>query len=101
MIVSLIIFLIGLLSLFLFLTWKAPLVASISAIEDPTNDFIIVAKEKIEEGVKKEVKERFEEILQRILSSVRRFLIKVEQITTKWLFILKRKRKNKEENKPE
>ncbi len=101
MIISLLIFLTGLLSVFLFLTWKAPLVASLSDIKDPSNDFIIATKEKIEEGVKKEIKEKFEEMLKRILSSVRRFLIKVEQITTKWLFILKRKGKNKEENKPE
>jgi Na+-transporting methylmalonyl-CoA/oxaloacetate decarboxylase gamma subunit len=101
MIISLIIFLFGLLFVFLFLTWKAPLVASLSDVEDSSNDFIIATKEKIEEGIKKEVKEKFEEMLKRILSSVRRFLIKIEQITTRWLFVLKRKGKNKEENKPE
>ncbi len=87
--------------IFVFLTSKAPLVAGLSEESNNENAFIIQAKEKIEEGVKKEVKERFEELLQRILSVVRRSLIKVEQTTTKWLFILRRKRKNREENKPE
>jgi predicted PurR-regulated permease PerM len=101
MIVSILIFLFAFLSVVFFLMWKAPLVASLSSVDDPANDFIINTKEKIEESVKKEVKERFEEILKRILSSLRRFLIKIEQITTRWLFVLKRKGKNKEENKPE
>jgi Na+-transporting methylmalonyl-CoA/oxaloacetate decarboxylase gamma subunit len=101
MIISFSLFLLGVLIIFVFLALKAPLVAGLSEETNSENDFIIQTKEKIEEGVKKEVKERFEELLQRILSAVRRFLIKVEQTTTKWLFILKRKRKNREENKPE
>jgi Na+-transporting methylmalonyl-CoA/oxaloacetate decarboxylase gamma subunit len=101
MIIFLSLFLLGVLMIFVFLLLKAPLVAGLSEETNSENDFIIQTKEKIEEGVKKEVKERFEELLQRILSVVRRFLIKVEQTTTKWLFTLKRKRKNREENKPE
>lgn len=101
MILSLFIFLFSFLAVVFFLLWKAPLVESLSNTDDPSNDFILATKEKIEESVKKEVKDRFEEVLKRILSSLRRFLIKIEQITTKWLFILKRKGKNKEEDKPE
>ncbi len=101
MILSLFIFLFSFLLVVFFLVWKVPLVASLSNMDDHSNDFIIATKEKIEESVKKEVKERFEEMLKRMLSSLRRFLIKIEQITTKWLFVLKRKGKNKEENKPE
>jgi hypothetical protein len=101
MIISIIIFFLSLFLLFLFLVWKAPRVVRISEKESSANDFIVTAKEKIEEEVKKEIKESFENILQRILSSLRRFLIKIEQITTKWLFILKRKRKKREEHKPE
>ncbi len=101
MIFTTIIFFLGCLGIFFFLTWKAPLLVELSEKKDNSKDFVVVAKEKIEEGVRREIKENVEEILQRILCSVRRFLIKVEQGTTKWLFILKKKRRKKDNDKPE
>ena len=101
MIFATIIFFLGCLSIFFFLTWKAPLLVGLSDKKDNTKDFVVVAREKIEEGVRREIKENIEEILQRVLSSIRRFLIKVEQGTTKWIFILKRKRRRKDNDKPE
>ncbi len=95
MVVSLIIFCISLLGILFFLIWKAPLLAKISSEKDSSNDFILNAKEKLEEGVRKEIKERFEELLQMILSNLRRFLVRVERITTKWLYTLRRKRKKR------
>ncbi len=96
MIVSFIVFCTGLLGIFLFLAWKAPVLTELSEKEDGKNDFILAAKEKLEEGVEKEVKERFEVFLQRFLSCLRRFLGKIEQLTTKWLYTLRRKRKEKD-----
>ncbi len=97
MVFGLIVFCLSVLGLFLFLTWKAPLVADLSEKENDKGDFILSAKEKLEEGIKKEVEEKFENFLQRVLSVIRKGIIKVEALTTKWLYTLKRKRKKKEE----
>ena len=99
MIISLIIFITSAIGILLFLIWKVPLLAKISSEKNPSSDFILNAKEKLEEGVKKEIKERFEELLHVILSNLRRFLVRVERITTKWLYTLRRKRKKRGEEK--
>ncbi len=99
MLISLIVFCVGLLGVSVFLVWKAPLLAEISTQREPEKDYILSAKEKIEEGVKKEVKGRIEELLQIVLSGLRRFLLRVERITTKWLYTLRRNRKKREEEK--
>ena len=69
--------------------------------EDPIGDIINTAKEKIEEGVEKEIKERFECFLQVILSHLRRFFSRVEKAITRWLYILKRKKRKKDQDKTE
>ncbi len=92
MLISFVIFCISFLSIILFIIWKVPVLAKLPE-EDTSKDFILVAKEKIEEGVKKEVKERFEDALQKVLSGIRKILIRIEKITTKSLYTLRRKRR--------
>ncbi len=99
MLISLIVFFISLLGISVFLIWKAPLLAETFVHEEPEKDYILNAKEKIEEGVKKEIKGRAEELLQVILSKLRRFLVRVERTTTKWIYVLKRNKKKREEEK--
>ncbi len=101
MIVFLVIFCLSLLGTFLFLTWKAPALVDFSEKDVDDKDFIVAAKEKLEESVKKEIRERFEEALGRMLSSLRKVIVKVERVTTKWLYTLKRKRKKRDGNKTE
>ncbi len=101
MIIAFIIFCLSFLGLVVFLIGKAPVLAGFSEQKDDSNDFIIAAKEKIEEGVKKEIRERVEEILHSTLSILRKIILRFEHITTKWLYALKRKRRKREENKPE
>ncbi len=102
MIISLIIFCLSLLGIFLFLTWKAPALADFSEKDiDDDKDFIVTAKEKLEESVRNEVREGFEEALGRILSSLRKVIVKVERVTTKWLYTLKRRKRERGNSKPE
>lgn len=84
-----------------FVIYKVPLLNELS--EEPAEgDSSFDAKEKIEEKVKREVREILEDFLQLILQTTRKIIIKIERITTKWLYLLKRKRKKKNiENKPE
>jgi len=101
MLVSFIIFCCSFLGVLFFLIWKAPVLAEVTESRAPAKDFVLVVREKIEEGVKRESKERFESFLKNILSVIRKSLLKIEQTTTKWLYTLKRKKKKKDNNKPE
>lgn len=81
-----------------FLLWKIPVLVKLE--EEEKKDFVAIAKEKIDENIKKELKEIFNEMLQNFLTRTRRLLIKVEQWVTKYLYKIKRKNKeNEEENK--
>ncbi len=97
MTIALIIFLIGVLCVLIFLIWKAPLVADLSEEKERTDSFFVTVKERIV-LIAKDFKARCESLLQSFLAIIRRVLIKVEQITTKWLCSLK-KRKKKENEK--
>ncbi len=96
MLASFVIFFIGALSVLLFLIWKVPVLVKLPEEKEEKKDFISSAKEKLEEGVKKEVNERFQNLLQKFLSDLRRITIKVEKTVTRWLYLLRRKRKKRE-----
>ncbi len=101
MLIAFILFFLGIIVTAVFILHKVPLLNEIS--ESPVkSDNSFDTKEKIEEKVKKEVKEIFEDFLQLILQTTRKVIIKIERITTKWLYLLKRRRKKKSNgNKPE
>ncbi len=101
MLIAFSLFFLGILVITGFVIYKVPLLKELS--EEPIKeDSSFHTKEKIEEKVKKEVKEIFEDFLQLILQSTRKIIIKIERVTTKWLYLLKRKRKKKNnDNKPE
>ncbi len=101
MIIVFIIFCLSFLAIVALLILKVPLLVDFPEKRDDSKDFIIAAKERIEEGVRKEVKERIEELLHSILSILRKVILKVEHVTTKWLYSLKNKRRKREEHKPE
>jgi len=102
MLIPLILFFVSFFGIVFFLIWKVPLLVNLSQENNTQPDFIVTAKEKLEDGVKKEIKGKFEEFLQMVLSNLRRSIVKVDRITTKWLYTLKRRRKRKENgNKPE
>jgi len=100
MVISLVVFSLSFFGLIIFLFWKAPIVASMPERKNQ-KDFLVVAKEKFEEEVKREVGEKVDSFLQSSLSLFRKFLIRIEKITTKWLYKLKRKRKKKEKEDKE
>lgn len=101
MLIAFSLFFLGVIMIAGFVIYKVPLLKELS--EEPIkDDNSFLAKEKIEEKVKKEVKEIFEDFLHLILQTTRKIIIKIERITTKWLYLLKRKRKKKSgDNKPE
>jgi hypothetical protein len=91
-------FILSAVGVIIFLLWKIPFLNCISE-EECGKDFVTIAKEKIDENIKKEVKERLESFLQRFLAQTRRILIAAEQHTTKWLYKIKRKKRTNGEEK--
>jgi len=87
---------VSIIAIFFIIIRRVPDIANLPEEDDYSKDIICTAKEKIEEGVEKEVKQRFEDMLQITLSYLRRFFSRIERTTTKWLYTLKRRRKNKE-----
>ena len=100
MLLPLLIFVAGILIIAFFVIWKTPAVSRIPE-DDKVKDFIIATKEKIGEEVKKEVNDRVESVLHKVLSTIRKGVIRMEKLTSKWLRILKKRKKQKEEDKPE
>lgn len=91
----LIIFVAGIVGIALFLICKAPALTELSEDEEESYDVLLTCRKKGKKALG-EVKCRFEKFLQILLSAVRKILIKVEKVTTKWLYVLKRKQKKKE-----
>ena len=83
---------IGVAGIALFAISKVPLLLELSEKTSIIDDEQKV-KEGIEEKVKKEVKGILEDFLQAFLRSVRKIIVKTEQVTTKWLYNLKRKKR--------
>ncbi len=97
MIVSLTIFILSALGLFAFLVLKAPFVIELDEERRVgKNNIISTAKETIEQRVIKDTKETFESFLQRFLSGTRRVLLRGESVITKWICLLRKKRKKKD-----
>ncbi len=93
MLIGFILAFIGVVGIALFAISKVPLLLELSekiSIIDEEKQI----KERIEDKVKKEVKGIFEDFLQAVLQGVRKFVVKTEQITTKWLYNLKRKKRD-------
>ncbi len=102
MLIAFILFFIGTIAVALFVIYKVPVLNELSEETAVEDNSINSTKEKIEDKVKKEVKEILEDFLHLILQNTRKVILKIERITTKWLYLLKRKRKNKgNNNKPE
>ncbi len=102
MLIAFILFFIGALGIAVFVIYKLPLLKDLSDEIPEEDNSVNSTKEKIEDKVKKEVKEILEDFLHLILQNTRKVILKIERITTKWLYLLKRKRKNKgNNNKPE
>ncbi len=95
MLTPLIIFVAGIIGIALFLIYKAPALTELSEDEEESYDVLLTCRKRGKEAFG-EVKCRFEKFLQILLSAVRKILIKVEKVTTKWLYVLKRKQKKKE-----
>ncbi len=102
MLIAFTIFFLGTIVIAVFVISKVQLLNELS--EEPSRDDIsIKAREKIEEKVKKEVKEIIEDFLQLILQTTRKIIVKIERATTKWLYLIKRRRRKTKNNgnKPE
>jgi len=99
MTIAIIAFGVSIIAISILFVRRVPDITELSEEEDSDKDIICIAREKIEEGVEKEIKERFEDFLQLILSHMRRFFVRVEKTTTKWLYVLKRRKRKKEQEK--
>jgi len=85
------------LGIFVFLILKMPILAEIQETKKLSGtDYPI--KTKIEEGVRREIKERFEDFLHRVLSGLRKIILKIEKTVADWLSMLKKK-KEKDDKK--
>ncbi len=92
MIIALAIFIASFLTLFFFLTIKVPRVHELPE-EKKEKTF------SVKEGIEKTgnvLRGRGEHILCVMLSSLRRFVWKIERMINKWLSLLRKKKKNKE-----
>ncbi len=97
MIVPLTVFILSSLGLFTFLILKVPFIIELDEKKGEKKETIVSAtKEKIEQRVIKDTKETFESFLQRFLSGARRILLKGESIVTKWICLLRKRRKKKD-----
>jgi len=95
MLVSFIVFCLCFFAIIIILIAKVPSLSSVNITEGNEKDFISNAKEKIEDSVKREIKEKVEDLLQNILSATRKIILKIEQLTTKMLYRLKRNKKKR------
>ncbi len=98
MVVPFILSFIGFIGIATFIILKVPEIVELSEEKIRPNN---KERERLEEKVKKEVKEIFEDFLQLILQNIRKIIVKIEGATTKWLYALKRKKRQKKDKKEE
>ncbi len=84
----------GLLGITVFVISKVPSLTTLGE-----KDYIQTEnpEEKIEQKIKTEIKGILEDLLQKILQSIRKIIVRIENITTGWLYALKRRKKKKKE----
>jgi hypothetical protein len=93
----LIVFFVSIFAIYLFLVKKANDLIKVSEKEIKVNNFKEQAKKTLNK-TKEDFLKRIEELLQLFLSFTRKIVLKVEQIITKWLYYLKKKKKTNDSN---
>ncbi len=91
MLISFIVFGCSFLAIFVFLLLKVPDLVKVRETNGVA-DASYSIKTKIEEGVRKEIKERFENFLHRTLSVLRKIILRIEKTMSGWLHALKKKK---------
>jgi hypothetical protein len=97
MITPLIVFSISIFAIYLFLVQKANVLSEIPEEDLEEKEIKEQAIETLN-NAKNDFFRRVEELLQLFLSLLRKIIMKVEQKITEWLYVLKRRKKDKNNN---
>ncbi len=83
----------GALTVIAFIISKVPALVNLNG--HATDVELSDPEDRLERKVKRELKNIFTDFLQAVLQIFRKFIIKTESVTTKWLYTIKRKKKER------